>query len=78
MRDQTHATAAEDAPPSCIGCGARAPRADSSFALIRDAGWRLTRPIGGDGSPRPEWRCAACWGALKKIGTRATPLPRKH
>jgi hypothetical protein len=67
----------EDVPatdqPRCVDCGAHAPQADTSFALIRTAGWRLTRPMGADGRLNAHWRCARCWSAFKDAATEARP-----
>jgi hypothetical protein len=45
----------------CADCGARAPKTQTNFTLIRLHGWRLTRGPDDHGRMTMDLRCRSCW-----------------
>jgi hypothetical protein len=53
----------------CIACNRESPDADTLLVLIRECGWRPLWEHGTIAHPATEWRCPACWEALKEAAT---------
>jgi hypothetical protein len=52
---------------NCVTCGKAAPATETNYTLISAKfGWRLTRSVDREGKTQMQWRCPACWQALKK------------
>jgi hypothetical protein len=61
-------------PETCVGCGATAPEADTSYTAIGH-GWRVQARNTPEG-PELEWRCGPCWKAAREAKERGESPPR--
>jgi len=63
---------------TCVDCSDTSPPISTNYTLIGTHGWRLTRRTTTDGDFVVEWRCAACWAAMKRASSAPAAADPEH